>query len=97
MKYEVAFAFEGLESSGLAVKYCFLHLFYDWITPLSSLSLTSFMDFIDCSTFLYLFYTTAHIPCPGIYIYIYIYIYPRTWDIYIYIHTYIYEVAYDFH
>ena len=62
MKYEVAFAFEGLESSGLAVKYCFLHLFSDSITPLcslsltliqkkSSLSLTSFMDFIDCSTF----------------------------------------------
>ena len=93
MKYEVAFAFEGLESSGLAVKYCFLHLFYDWITPLSSLSLTSFMDFIDCSTFLYLFYTTAHIPCPGIYIYI-----PgHGIYIYIYTHTYIYEVAYDFH
>ena len=95
MKYEVAFAFEGLESSGLAVKYCFLRLFYDWITPLSSLSLTSFMDFIDCSTFLYLFYTTAHIPCPGSCLFLLL---PgHGIYIYIYTHTYIYEVAYDFH
>ena len=91
MKYEVAFAFEGLESSGLAVKYCFLHLFYDWITPLSSPSLTSFMDFIDCSTFLNLFYTTST--------------YPMCWGLSFFIFNkacltyqiYINEVAYDFH
>ena len=102
----MAYAFEGLESSGMAVKYCFLHLFSDWITPLCSLSLTLIKKkkkkvvfhllvlwtLLIALLFYICFTPPAHIPCAGGCLFLYL-----IKSVLLIKYIYIYEVAYDFH
>ena len=56
-----------LFNSGLTVKSLFLSLFFYWMASQSSHSITSLMDFIECCTFLYLYYATSTYPmCWGL-------------------------------
>ena len=72
------------------LKSLFLSLFFYWMASQSSHSITSLMDFIECCTFLYLYYTTStYLMCWGLsFLYINKFLFTYQNKIYVY-HTFL--------